>query len=111
SCKLLAVICQLTDTRISNYWPQSWNFPLAASCQMPAVLDCRLSSVSCKLLAVSCELTIIHERGKRIHFQARPAYQRAVDLFLGHQPANIVGLDAAAVKNAHGVGFIFAELL
>src|SRR5262249_55077790 len=46
----------------------------------------------------------IYDRGERLRIQAGPAHQRAVQLFLGHQPLNIVGLDASAVQNLHGLG-------
>jgi hypothetical protein len=43
----------------------------------------------------------IHDRGKRFGIQARAAYQRAINLRLGHQTLDIVGFDAAAVEDAN----------
>src|SRR5947199_2558961 len=40
-----------------------------------------------------------HDRNKSRRVQARAADQRAVDLGLGHEPVDVLGLDAATVED------------
>jgi hypothetical protein len=51
--------------------------------------DARLKPGLCK----------IDDRGERFGIQARSPYERPVQLFLRHQPLNIVRFDAAAIEN------------
>src|SRR4029077_21269261 len=51
----------------------------------------------------------IHNSCKRLRVQAGPADERAINLHLRHQAANVVGLDAAAIENAEGGGSLGRE--
>jgi hypothetical protein len=52
----------------------------------------------------------IHNRRERVCLQARAAYQHAVDIDLGHQTLDIVGADAASIKDSECFGGFRAEL-
>src|SRR5690348_13842607 len=64
----------------------------------------------CKSLGSACPTLKIHDGSKRHRVEARAAYQRSIDLGLRHQGLDVIGLDAAAIENANGVGGLFAEL-
>src|SRR5882762_3714863 len=52
----------------------------------------------------------VYYRRERFRVQARPADERAIQLFLRHQSLDIVGLDAAAVQNTHRPGLLRGKL-
>src|ERR1700693_2744010 len=53
----------------------------------------------------------VHDGGEGNGLQAGATYQRAVDFRLRHEAADIVGLDAATVKNPARDGCVWSELL
>src|SRR5208337_4275185 len=54
---------------------------------------------------------VIHQGGKGIDLQTRPAHQRPVNFFLRHQRTDVVRFDAATVQNPDAPRRAFAELL
>jgi hypothetical protein len=52
----------------------------------------------------------IHNRCERVCLQACAAHQHTVDIDLGHQTFDIVGADAASIKDSEGFGGFRAEL-
>src|SRR6202022_2529385 len=56
-----------------------------------------------------CRFAAVHYRREGLCVQARPADERAVQLFLGHQSLNIVGFDATTVQNPQGLGLLGGE--
>src|SRR6266446_6555554 len=53
----------------------------------------------------------IYDRCERLRVEACPAHKRAVQFFLRYQPPNVVGLDAAAIKNPQRGGMTHRKLL
>ena len=53
----------------------------------------------------------IHDGCERRGIETGAAYEHAIDFGLPHERAGIVRLDAAAIKDAHGSGRVFAEMI
>src|SRR4029079_366930 len=49
-------------------------------------------------------LLVLHDQGEVLRVEARTADERAVDLGMCHEPADVAGLDATAVRDAQGLG-------
>src|SRR5690348_7304403 len=52
---------------------------------------------------------IINNRREGLNLEACAADQRPIDIRLGHQAFNIVGLDASPVKDPHTLRMVFAK--
>src|SRR5262249_12833959 len=83
----------------------------------PADIIRALPSNSAKLFLgknftiASAQTLPLHDRRERLGIETGAAHQRAVDLSLRHQVLGVLGLDAAAIENAHLRRHLDAESL